>query len=106
MIMWTYILYIFRFNDIPMLVNELEIRAIARNNPRPVLLPHYDDSSQALRNVRNVSYLYGLLSATVLYRCATLVNLVNAKLTAVLTISLSFQVHYVASMDLSAAYPK
>nr|XP_014094276.1 phosphoinositide 3-kinase regulatory subunit 4 [Bactrocera oleae]XP_036213743.1 phosphoinositide 3-kinase regulatory subunit 4 [Bactrocera oleae] len=42
---------IIRFNDIPMLVNELEIRAIARNNPRPVLLPHYDDSSQALRNL-------------------------------------------------------
>ncbi|XP_011189756.2 phosphoinositide 3-kinase regulatory subunit 4 [Zeugodacus cucurbitae] len=42
---------IIRFNDIQMLVNELENRAIARNNPRPVLLPQHDESSQALKNL-------------------------------------------------------
>lgn len=42
---------VIRFNDIQMLVNELEIRAIARNNPRAALMPQHDDSSQALRNL-------------------------------------------------------
>lgn len=48
------ILYIFRFNDIQMLVSELETRAIARSNPRLALFPEHDDSNQALRNVRFV----------------------------------------------------
>ncbi|XP_053946645.1 phosphoinositide 3-kinase regulatory subunit 4 isoform X1 [Anastrepha ludens] len=42
---------VLRFHDIQMFLNELESRALARNNPTQAMVAQQDESSQALRNL-------------------------------------------------------